>query len=137
MNAPEERTLILLKPDAVARGLVGQLIARFEGKGLRIEEMQMRTLDAATADEHYAEHVDKSWYPSLRDFICSGPLVALMLAGDQAIDVVRGMIGATDGRQAAPGTIRGDFSLSNQANLVHASDSAASAARELKLFFPN
>lgn len=135
MDTPQERTLVLLKPDAVSRGLVGELLARFEHKGLRIEAMEMRTLDATTADEHYAEHVEKSWYPGLRDFICSGPLVALVLVGDQAIDVVRVMIGATDGRRAASGTIRGDFSLSNQANLVHASDSTGSAARELKLFF--
>jgi nucleoside-diphosphate kinase len=89
------------------------------------------------ADEHYVEHVDKEWYPPLRQFITSGPLVALVLSGDSAIEVVRALVGATDGRKAAPGTIRGDFSLSNRENLVHASDSPESAAREISLWFPD
>lgn len=131
-----ERTLVLIKPDAVQRGLAGEILARYERKGLRVEALEMRTIDASTADEHYAEHVEKPWYPALRQFITSGPLIAAILAGDQAIAVVRDLNGATDGRKAAPGTIRGDLSLSNQANLVHASDSPESAARELKLFFP-
>jgi nucleoside-diphosphate kinase len=131
-----ERTLVLIKPDGVRRGLVGEILSRFERKGLTIDALELRTLDVATADEHYAEHVAKAWYPPLRDFITSGPLVALVLSGDQAIEVVRGLNGATDGRAAAPGTIRGDLSLSNRENLVHASDSPESASRELKLFFP-
>jgi nucleoside-diphosphate kinase len=131
-----ERTLVLIKPDGVNRGLVGEILARFERKSLTIEAMEMRVLTGELADEHYAEHVGKGWYPSLRDFITSGPLVAAILRGDQAVDVVRALVGATDGRKASPGTIRGDFSLSNQQNLVHASDSPDSAARELKLFFP-
>lgn len=138
MVAPDaERTLVLIKPDAVRRGLVGDILARYERKCLRIDALELRTIDAATADEHYAEHVAKSWYPELREFITSGPLVALILRGDQAIEVVRALNGATDGRVAAPGTIRGDLSLSNQQNLVHASDSPTAATRELKLFFPD
>lgn len=130
-----ERTLVLIKPDAIRRGLLGEVLSRFERKGLVIEALELRTLDAAFADEHYAEHVSKDWYPPLREFIISGPLAAVILSGDQAITVVRNLIGATDGRAAAPGTIRGDLSLSNRENLVHASDSPESAAREIKLFF--
>jgi nucleoside-diphosphate kinase len=132
-----ERTLVLIKPDAVRRGLVGEVLGRFERKGLTIDAMELRTIDTAQADEHYAEHVEQGWYPGLRDFITSGPLVALVLTGDQAVSVVRGLIGATDGRKAAAGTIRGDHSLSNQQNLVHASDSPESAAREIKIWFPD
>jgi nucleoside-diphosphate kinase len=131
-----ERTLVLVKPDAVRRGLVGEVVSRFERKGLTIEEMRLRTMDAALADQHYAEHVDKPFYPPLKDFMTSGPLVAMVLSGDSAIEVVRALTGATDGRKAAPGTIRGDFSLSNRENLVHASDSPESARREIELWFP-
>lgn len=132
-----ERTLVLIKPDAVRRGLVGEVISRFERKGLRIVTLDQRAIDATTADRHYAEHVEKDWYPPLREFITSGPLVAMVLEGDEAISVVRGINGATDGRAAAAGTIRGDLSLSNRENLVHASDSAESAAREIGIFFPS
>ncbi|WP_025619948.1 nucleoside-diphosphate kinase [Salinispora cortesiana] len=135
-SSPEERTLVLIKPDAVRRGLVGEIISRFEGKGLRLDAMVQRTLDEDFADQHYAEHVDKPFYPPLKTFMTSGPLVALVLSGDQVIEVVRGMIGATDGRRAAAGTIRGDLSLSNRENLVHASDSVDSAKREIGLWFP-
>jgi nucleoside-diphosphate kinase len=131
-----ERTLVLIKPDAVRRALVGQVLHRFERKGLAVAAMDLRTIDGALADQHYAEHVEKEWYPPLRAFITSGPLVALVLEGDQAISVVRALTGATDGRAAAPGTIRGDWSLSNRENLVHASDSPESAAREISIFFP-
>ena len=132
-----ERTLVLLKPDAVRRGLVGQILARFEAKGLRVVAMEHRSIDAQMADAHYAEHVEQPWYPPLREFAVSGPLVALVLEGDEAISVVRALNGATDGRAAAPGTIRGDFSLSNRENLVHASDSTESATREMALWFPD
>ena len=132
-----ERTLVLIKPDAVRRGLVGEVLGRFERKGLRIAAMDQRRVDATTADEHYAEHVAKDWYPPLREFITSGVLVAMVLEGDEAIAVVRGINGATDGRAAAAGTIRGDLSLSNRENLVHASDSPESAAREIGIFFPS
>ncbi len=131
-----ERTLVLIKPDAVRRGLVGEVLGRFERKGLAIDAMVLRTMDAALADQHYAEHVDKAFYPPLKAFMTGGPLVAMIISGDQAIDVVRALTGATDGRKAAPGTIRGDLSLSNRENLVHASDSPESAAREIKLWFP-
>ncbi|MRK03273.1 MULTISPECIES: nucleoside-diphosphate kinase [Aeromicrobium] len=132
-----QRTLVLIKPDAVRRGLVGQVLSRYEHKGLALVAMEQRTIDAAQADAHYAEHVEKPWYPPLREFATSGPLVALVLEGDEAISVVRQLNGATDGRQAAPGTIRGDMSLSNRENLVHASDSEESAAREIALWFPS
>jgi nucleoside-diphosphate kinase len=132
-----ERTLVLVKPDAVRRALAGEVVRRFERKGLAIVAMDMRQIDGETADRHYAEHVGKDFYPALRDFITSGPLVAMVLEGDQAIGVVRGLVGATDGRAAAAGTIRGDFSLSNRENLVHASDSPESAGREISIFFPN
>ncbi|GAA1509074.1 nucleoside-diphosphate kinase [Nocardioides humi] len=131
-----QRTLVLLKPDAVRRGLVGHVLARFEAKGLSIVAMEHRHIDAAMADAHYAEHVERDFYPPLRTFVTSGPLVALVLEGDEAIEVVRALNGATDGRKAAPGTIRGDLSLSNRENLVHGSDSPESAAREIALWFP-
>jgi nucleoside-diphosphate kinase len=131
-----ERTLVLVKPDAVRRGLVGEVLARFERKGLRIVAMDQRSIDGSVADRHYAEHVERDFYPPLREFITSGPLVAMVLEGDQAIAVVRALNGANDGRVAAAGTIRGDLSLSNRENLVHASDSAESAAREIEIFFP-
>jgi nucleoside-diphosphate kinase len=132
-----ERTLVLIKPDAVRRGLIGEVLSRFERKGLTIEAMVQRGMDADLADRHYAEHVEKAFYPPLKEFMTGGPLVALILAGDQAIDVVRALVGATDGRAAAAGTIRGDLSLSNRENLVHASDSADSAKREIALWFPD
>jgi nucleoside-diphosphate kinase len=132
-----ERTLVLIKPDAVRRGLIGEVLGRFERKGLTVVALDQRTIDGATADRHYAEHVERDFYPPLRAFITSGPLIAMVLEGDQAIAVVRGINGATDGRAAAAGTIRGDLSLSNRENLVHASDSAESAAREISIFFPN
>jgi nucleoside-diphosphate kinase len=132
-----ERTLVLIKPDAVRRGLTGRVLTRFEEKGLAIVAMEQRSIDGAMADAHYADHVEQDWYPPLRDFATSGPLVALVLEGDEAISVVRALNGATDGRKADPGTIRGDFSLSNRENLVHASDSPESAAREIALWFPS
>ena len=136
MTSPVERSLVLVKPDAVRRGLLGEILARFERKGLVVEALELRTMDAALADQHYADHVEKPFYPPLKEFMTSGPLAALVLAGDNVIEVVRAMIGATDGRKAAAGTIRGDYSLSNRENLVHASDSPESAARELALWFP-
>jgi len=132
-----ERTLVLFTPDSVRRGLVGNILGRFEAKGLTVVALEMRHIDAAKADEHYAEHVEKDFYPPLRDFVTSGPLVAAVLEGDEAIEVVRALNGATDGRKAAPGTIRGDLSLSNRENLVHGSDSPESAEREIKIWFPD
>jgi nucleoside-diphosphate kinase len=132
-----ERTLVLIKPDAVARGLVGEVISRFERKGLTLSALVLRTMDVEMADRHYADHLEKAFYPPLRDFMTSGPLLAGILTGDEAVDVVRALVGATDGRKAAAGTIRGDLSLSNRENLVHASDSVQSAEREIKLWFPD
>ncbi|MER7008286.1 nucleoside-diphosphate kinase [Dactylosporangium sp. NPDC000555] len=131
-----ERTLVLIKPDAVRRGLVGEIIGRFERKGLAIEALALRTMDVALADQHYAEHVERDFYPPLRDFMTGGSLVSMIVSGDEAITVVRLLIGATDGRKATPGSIRGDLSLSNRENLVHASDSPESAKREISLWFP-
>ena len=131
-----ERTLVLIKPDAVRRGLIGEILARYERKGLTIVAMDQRIIDTQLSDAHYVEHVDKPFYPSLRDFITGGPLVAFVLEGDSAIDVVRAMNGATDGRKAAPGTVRGDLALSTSENLVHASDSPEAAKREIDLWFP-
>lgn len=131
-----QRTLVLLKPDSVRRGLVGEILGRYEAKGLTLVAMDLRSIDAAQADAHYVEHVEREFYPPLRAFVTSGPLVAMVLEGDQAIDVVRALNGATDGRAAAPGSIRGDLSLSNRENLVHGSDSSESAAHEIMLWFP-
>lgn len=132
-----ERTLVLMKPDAVRRGLVGAIVGRYEARGLTLAALELRRIDAAVADRHYADHVEQPWYPPLREFITSGPLVALVVEGPGAIDVVRAMNGATNAAVAAPGTIRGDLALSNRENLVHASDSPESAAKELALWFPN
>ena len=131
-----QRTLVLLKPDTVRRGLVGEVLSRFEAKGLTLVALELRTIDAALADRHYAEHVERDFYPPLRDFVTSGPLLAAILEGDEAVEVVRAINGATDGRKAAPGTVRGDLSLSNRENLVHGSDSVESAEREIGIWFP-
>jgi nucleoside-diphosphate kinase len=136
VSTATERTLVLVKPDALRRGLLGEILSRFERKGLTIDALVVRTMDAELADQHYAEHVDKAFYPPLKEFMTSGPLAALVLSGDEVIAVVRALVGATDGRKAAAGTIRGDLSLSNRENLVHASDSSDSAKRELALWFP-
>ncbi|THV35599.1 nucleoside-diphosphate kinase [Glycomyces buryatensis] len=131
----EQRTLVLIKPDAVKRGLIGEVLARLERKGLRVERMELRTMSSELSDAHYAEHVDRPFYPGLKAFMTSGPLVSLIAVGDEAIPVVRQLAGATDGRKAEAGTIRGDLSLSNQQNLIHASDSEESAKREIDLWF--
>lgn len=132
-----ERTLVLIKPDGLKRGLAGEILSRYERKGLRIVALEQRLATGELADAHYAEHVDRDFYPPLREFITSGPLLALVLEGDNAIEVVRLLNGKTDGRKAEAGTIRGDLVLSNRENLVHGSDSAESAAREMKLWFPD
>ena len=137
MSSPSARSLVLVKPDAIRRGLLGEILSRFERKGLVIEAMVLRTIDAELAYRHYADHVQKPFYPPLKAFMTSGPLVALVVSGDEVVEVVRTMIGATDGRKAAAGTVRGDFALSNRENLVHASDSPESAKRELGLWFPD
>ena len=130
-----ERTFILLKPDCVQRRLMGQVINRFEEKGLNFVAMKMLRITPELAKQHYAEHVEKAWYPTLEGFITGGPVMAAVLEGLDAIRVVREMLGATNGLQAAPGTIRGDFSSSRQMNLVHGSDGTESAQREIALYF--
>ena len=132
-----QRTFIILKPDAVQRGLTGEILARFERKGLKIVGMKFMVASEAAAKQHYVEHAAKPFYGSLVSFITSSPLVALVLEGDEAITVARTLIGATDGRKAAPGTIRGDFGCSRSNNLVHGSDSPESAVRELAIWFPD
>ena len=130
-----ERTLVLCKPDAVQRGHVGDIIARFERKGLKIAGMKMMQVDDALADRHYQEHVEKAFYPHLKAFITSSPVIALAIEGDNAVNVVRGLMGTTNSQEAAPGTIRGDYGINLTKNLVHGSDSLASAEREIALFF--
>ena len=131
------KTLVLLKPDAVERGLVGNILTRFETKGLKIAAMQLRTLDAATLARHYEEHVGKGFYADLVAFMGRNPVVALVLEGpENTWEIVRAMMGATNPRGAAPGTIRGDLGTLFTENLVHGSDSADSAAREIQIFFP-
>ena len=135
MSESMQRTLVLLKPDAVQRRLIGQLISRFESKGLNIVAMKMLQVTPELAKQHYAEHVDKPFYPSLESFITAAPIVAMAIDGLDSIQVVRDMLGATSGLKAAAGTIRGDFSSSRQMNLVHASDGPDAAKRELDLYF--
>lgn len=130
-----ERTLILLKPDAVQRRLIGRIITRFEDKALNIIAMKLIQVTPELAKQHYAEHVEKPFYPGLESFITGAPVVAMVLEGLEAIRVVRDMLGKTNGLQAAAGTIRGDFSSSRQMNLVHASDGPEAAAREIGLYF--
>jgi len=131
-----DRTLILVKPDAFARGLTGEIIARFERKGLRIVALEHRVLDEATAKQHYAEHDGKPFFGELVEFITSGPLVSMVLEGHDAVKAARQVIGATNPLEAATGSIRGDYALQIGENMVHGSDSDESAAREAGLFFP-
>jgi len=132
-----DRTLVLLKPDAVERGLIGTVLGRFEARGLRVVAMDLRTLDGATLARHYEEHVGKGFYADLVSFMSRGPVVALVLEGpEDTWEVVRTMMGATNPRKAAPGTIRGDLGILFTENLVHGSDSLASAEREIGIFFP-
>lgn len=131
-----ERTLVLVKPDGVARGLVGEVLARLERKGFTLVAAQLRTLDRATAEAHYGEHRDKPFFAGLVDFITSGPLLAAVIEGESAISAWRTMMGATNPVNAAPGTIRGDLATTMDHNVAHGSDSPESAAREIALFFP-
>ncbi len=130
-----ERTFVMFKPDCLERGLLGRVLSRFEEKGLRLVAMKMLRVTPAVAKQHYAEHVEKPFYPDLEQFITASPVVATVFQGPEVIRVVREMLGATSGLKAAPGTIRGDHSSSRQMNLVHASDSAESAAREIAIYF--
>lgn len=130
-----ERTLVLVKPDGVRRGLIGEVISRFERKGFRIVALKMTRMSREKAMDFYSVHKDKPFFKDLVEFMTSGPIVAMILEGDSAVSVVREIIGATDGRKASPGTIRGDFALSIQENVVHASDSPESFERESKVIF--
>jgi nucleoside-diphosphate kinase len=130
-----ERTLVLLKPDCVQRRLAGRVLGRFEEKGLNIIALKMMCVTPELAKRHYAEHVQKNWYPELEGFITASPIVAMIVEGPEAIRVVRDMVGATNGLKANPGTIRGDYSTSQQMNLVHASDGPEAAKREIDIFF--
>ena len=131
-----DRTLILVKPDAFARGLTGEILARFERKGLKIVALKLLTTPRETAETHYAEHEGKPFFEPLVEFITSGPLVALVLEGQDAVRAARQVIGATNPLEAAPGSIRGDFALEVQTNMVHGSDFNESATREIEIFFP-
>lgn len=130
-----ERSLVLLKPDCVQRRLTGRVISRFEEKGLNVIAMKLMMVTPELARRHYAEHVEKPFYPGLEAYITSGPIVAMIVEGPEAIQVIRAMVGPTNGLEAPAGTIRGDFSTSKQMNLVHASDGAESASREMAIFF--
>jgi nucleoside-diphosphate kinase len=130
-----ERTFIMVKPDGVERGLVGEVIGRFEAKGLKLEQARMLTIDEAMARRHYEEHIEKPFFPELLQFITSGPVVAMEWSGEGAVAVARTIMGATDPKQAAPGTIRGDYGLAVTHNIVHGSDGVESAVRELDIFF--
>jgi nucleoside-diphosphate kinase len=132
-----ERTLVLVKPDGVSRGLVGDVISRIERKGLTLAALELRKVDRALAEQHYAEHVGKPFFESLLEFITSGPLVAAVVEGPRAIEAFRQLAGATDPVKAATGSIRGDHALEVQLNIVHGSDSPESAKREIYLWFPN
>lgn len=131
-----ERTFVIIKPDAVAAGHVGNILDRYERTGLRLDAMELRTIDGDFADQHYAEHLKRDYYPPLREFMIEGPLVALVLSGENALESVRELNGATDPARAAAGTIRSDFGTSVRTNCVHASDSTQSAASEIALWFP-
>jgi nucleoside-diphosphate kinase len=131
-----ERTLILVKPDAVRRNLIGEVISRIERKGLRVIAMDLRTIDRETAEAHYAEHAGKPFFGPVVDFITSAPAVALVAEGERAIEAFRALAGATDPVKALPGTIRGDYALASAQNMVHGSDSPEAAEREIKIFFP-
>jgi nucleoside-diphosphate kinase len=132
----EECTLLIIKPDAVRRGLVGEILSRLERKGLRIDAMRTMQIDRDLAQQHYAEHTEKPFFDELVEFITSGDVIVAKVSGREAISVLRGLMGATDPAKAAQGTIRGDLGIQITENLVHGSDSAESAARELALFFP-
>ena len=132
-----QRTLVLVKPDGVRRGLIGEIVGRLERKGLTIAALELRTLSTETATAHYSEHEGKPFFGELVEFITGGPLVAIVAEGHRAVEAVRALMGVTDPVASAPGSIRGDYALEIGQNLVHGSDSTESAAREVALFFPN
>ena len=130
-----EKTLVFVKPDGVKRGLVGTILKRFEKRGLVIEQMKMMTISSELADQHYQEHLEKPFYPKLKAYVTSGPVVVMVLKGEGVVSLIRKMVGATNSAEAEPGTIRGDFAYTLTENVVHASDSVDSAEREIGLYF--
>ena len=137
MTLPDQSTLLIVKPDAVRRGLIGEILARIERKGLRVEALRMMRIDGGLAERHYAEHTEKPFFGELVEFITSGDVVVAKVTGREAVSALRAVMGATDPVKSAPGTIRGDFGLLITETLVHDSDSQESAQRELELFFPD
>jgi len=130
-----ERTFVMVKPDGVQRGLIGEIIARFEKKGIKLAALKLMQISPETAEQHYAEHKEKPFFKDLVSFITSGPVAAMVLEGDNVIAMVRGMMGATNPKESAPGTIRGDYAITIDKNVIHGSDSPESAAREISIFF--
>ena len=130
-----EKTLVFIKPDGVERGLTGDILKRFEQRGIQLRQLELKQLTAEQVDAHYAEHIDKPFYPNLKTYILSGPIVLMVLEAEHVISIVRTMVGATNSAEAAPGTIRGDYALNTQNNIIHASDSVTSAEREIANFF--
>lgn len=130
-----EKSLVFIKPDGVERGLIGTVLQRFEQRGIKVSKLQLKTLTPEQVDAHYVEHVEKPFYPNLKEYILSGPIALMVLEAENVISIVRKMVGATNSAEAAPGTIRGDFALTTQHNIIHASDSSESAEREINNFF--
>ena len=130
-----EQSLVFIKPDGVERGIVGQLLTRFEQRQIKIKKLELKTLTPEQIDAHYEEHIDKPFYPNLKSYILSGPIVIMVLEADNVISIIRKMVGVTNAAEAEPGTIRGDFALTTSHNIIHASDSPSSAAREITNFF--
>ncbi|MDC0036660.1 nucleoside-diphosphate kinase [bacterium] len=130
-----EKTLVFIKPDGVERGLTGDILKRFEQRGIQLRQLELKQLTAEQVDAHYAEHIDKPFYPNLKTYILSGPIALMVLEAEQVISIVRTMVGVTNSAEAAPGTIRGDYALNTQNNIIHASDSVTSAEREIANFF--
>ena len=130
-----EKTLVFIKPDGVERGLTGDILKRFEQRGIQLRKLELKQLTAEQVDAHYAEHIDKPFYPNLKTYILSGPIALMVLEAENVISIVRTMVGVTNSAEAAPGTIRGDYALNTQNNIIHASDSVTSAEREIANFF--
>ncbi len=130
-----EKTLVFIKPDGVERGLTGDILNRFEQRGIQLRKLELKQLTAEQVDAHYAEHIDKPFYPNLKTYILSGPIALMVLEAENVISIVRTMVGVTNSAEAAPGTIRGDYALNTQNNIIHASDSVTSAEREIANFF--
>lgn len=130
-----EQSLVFIKPDGVERGLVGDVLKRFEQRQIKIKKLELKQLEPSQVDAHYIEHLDKPFYPNLKEYILSGPIVLMVLEAENVISIIRKMVGATNSAEAAPGTIRGDFALNTSNNIIHASDSPQSAAREISNFF--